>query len=34
MKNYSFNQNASPGFIEIFSLQAKLAKKIKDKSRY
>ncbi len=29
MKDYSFNQNASPGFIEIWSLQMKLANQIK-----
>lgn len=29
MKDYTFNQNASPGFIELWSLQMKLANQIK-----
>ncbi len=29
--DYSFNQNCSPGFIEIFSLQMKLANQVKNK---
>ncbi|MDP3093203.1 MAG: argininosuccinate synthase [bacterium] len=31
MKDYSFNQNASAGFIEIYSLQMKLANQVKNK---
>ncbi|KKP69447.1 argininosuccinate synthase [candidate division CPR3 bacterium GWF2_35_18] len=32
MKDYTFNQNASPGFVEIFSLQMKLANQVKSKN--
>ena len=31
MKDYTFNQNASPGFIEIYTLQMNLANQIKNK---
>jgi argininosuccinate synthase len=33
MKDYTFNQNASAGFIEIFSLQMKLAKQVENKNK-
>ncbi|AJF61803.1 TPA: argininosuccinate synthase [Candidatus Woesearchaeota archaeon] len=32
MKDYSFNQNCSPGFIEIYSLQMKLANQVNSKN--
>ncbi|MBI2140843.1 argininosuccinate synthase [Candidatus Woesearchaeota archaeon] len=33
MKDYSFNQNASAGFIELYSLQMKLAKQAEKKAK-
>lgn len=33
MKDYSFNQNCSPGFIELYSLQMKLAHQVKQRSK-
>ncbi len=33
MKNHAFNQNASPGFVEIFSLQQKLAHQVGEKNK-
>ncbi len=33
MKDYTFNQNASPGFIELWSLQMRLANQIREKEK-
>jgi len=33
MKDHTFNQNASPGFVEIFSLQQKLAHQVAEKNK-